>query len=690
MKKLLNKVINCSYKLVLIFTIICFSISLIGAIFFYFNRSYNYFNPIVLIIGSIVYLLLLSKIYKLLIKLSDKKKKIICIILLVLQFILLITSTLIISSVPKVDLIHILTGINSINDTGKLINKSYFSVYPNNKFLLVILYSLQKLIPINSHILFSLISSLSITVMSLFTYKTVTKMFDINKGLLSLFITVLSPIFYLYVSYYYTDILMLPFASIVIYLMVKTKDDESLRSNIIYGILIGILSLIGYKIRAVSIFILVAYFIYIFISKKLIVCIKKIIPIIIGIVLMLGVVKICENNIFKNLDNSKEFPMTHWVMMGVNEKSGGYYNQTDYDFSRRAKDVEKRKELNIKEIKNRLHKMGPLRTGKLLTKKLVVVWSKGDYSYQKYLYLTRDYNKSYSYLIEDKNIVINYVLQFSKISILLLSIIALINLYKRKEKSFIAIALFGAIIFYLAWEVCPRYGLSFLPWLIILGSYSYDSLNYDFNKLKLYNPFKYSLLTTTLIIFLICFNKYTSPDLKNDVVAHDIVNKTRTVSLYKNIDIVQSLKLNGKFNKVKLKFKVPEENKNYLLKFELLDNNKKTVYTKNFDETNIKNNGYVVFKLDKSYKRGIYYIRLSSNSDNKIYTYISYKKEYDYYPEGNLYINNKIQKGDLMFEICNKEKRGIYTYFEYVLIMVGSVVIECIVLFGKKDEADEK
>ena len=63
MKNLVNKMFNFVNKFLLIFTIICFSISLIGAIFFYINRSYDYLNPLVLIVGSIVYLLLLIKLY---------------------------------------------------------------------------------------------------------------------------------------------------------------------------------------------------------------------------------------------------------------------------------------------------------------------------------------------------------------------------------------------------------------------------------------------------------------------------------------------------------------------------------------------------------------------------------------------------------------------------------------------------
>ena len=76
MKKLINKITLYGYKTILIFTIICLSIALLGATFFYFNRSFKFFNPIILIIGTIVYLVLfldsLSSLLKILNLLMQK------------------------------------------------------------------------------------------------------------------------------------------------------------------------------------------------------------------------------------------------------------------------------------------------------------------------------------------------------------------------------------------------------------------------------------------------------------------------------------------------------------------------------------------------------------------------------------------------------------------------------------------
>ena len=688
MKNLVNKMFNFVNKFLLIFTIICFSISLIGAIFFYTNRSYDYLNPLVLIVGSIVYLLLLIKLYKVIIKLDDKKKKIIVGILLGLQFILLLISAFVISSIPQVDLIHILTEINSLNDTGSILNSVYYSVYPNNRFLLIILYGLQKIIPISNQILFSLLSTICISVMSLFTYKTVNKVWDLNKGLLSLFICVLSPIFYLYVSYYYTDVLMLPFASILIYLIVKTKDEKNLKSNVLYGLLIGIIAIIGYKIRAVAIFILVAYFVYLIFTKKILIVLKKFAPIIIGTILTITCIDTIENKFFTNVNVDKEFPMTHWIMMGVNEKSYGYYSQDDYNLSSSASNVSERTDLNIKEIKNRLSDLGPFGTVKLLVVKLVSVWGKGDYSYQKYLELVNDFNPSYSYLLEDKNIVINYLLQFSKIVVMFMAIISLINIYKSGKKSIIAISLFGAVFFYLVWEVCPRYGLSFLPWLILIGTCSYDTLNTNYEKFKFYKYFKCIILVLTLALFAFSFNKYTGISYKENIVAKDSVTNVKYISLNKEAVITQTLDLYDSFNKIRLKFKVNEiDDATY--KLELITKNE-VVYEKDFKKNDLKDKKYTDFYLDKTYECGSYTVRLSSDSTSDLEVYIAYKEKFDYYPNGILEVNKKEETGDLMFEVVNNEERGIYTYLEYMTIMILTLGMEVIVLFRKKEEVNEE
>ena len=108
-------------------------------------------------------------------------------------------------------------------------------------------------------------------------------------------------------------------------------------------------------------------------------------------------------------------------------------------------------------------------------------------------------------------------------------------------------------------------------------------------------------------------------------------------------------------------------------------------YKKEFTIDDIKNDKYTTFDLDKSYDKGKYYIRLSTNSSESLNVALSYKEYFDFYKEGQLTVNKKSQTGDLMFEFINKEKRGTYTDFEYIILIILVMYLEY-VLFIKKEE----
>lgn len=689
MKKIIDNTFNFTYKFILIFTFSCLSIALIGATFFYVNRSYDYLNPLVLIVGTILYLSIIIKLYKYITKLSENKIKYISICLLLIQFILLFISTKLIRSIPQVDLIHILTGINSLDNMGILINSEYFSVYPNNRFLLMLLYGINK-ISQNKDVITYLFSSICITTMSFFTYKTVEKIGDSKKALLSLFICVFSPIFYLYVSYYYTDVIMLPFASILMYLIVKNESYQNPKIKFLNNLLIGIIAIIGYKIRAVSIFLLIAYFVYLISKKQFAVLFKNSIPILIGLLITGCFINSIENKMFNNLDKSKEFPLTHWIMMGVNYEKNGFYSQDDYNLSFNAKNINDRKELNIKKIYERIKKQGIIDNVKLTVTKIVQVWGRGDYSYQKYLDLAQDYNKSYNYLIEDKNIIINYILQICNMSVLILSIVSLIIFYKKRKTPVIAIAVFGAILFYLIWEVCPRYGLSFLPWLIILSTYSYESIDVVYNKINSNNIIKYIVLFITILLLGIGFYNYTSFSNKKSIVAKDTSKKIQYVELNSQNKIKQEVSLNGKFNEIRLKFDTKNNgNDKNIYTLELQDSSGNVEFKKEFNSSNIISNKYTVFKLNKNYEKGKYYIKLTTNSNIPLYVALSYKEQFDFYPPGIFTINDEKQDGDVMFEVINNENRGTYTRGGFIVLIIVILSIEYILFFRKREEKIE-
>jgi hypothetical protein len=53
-------------------------------------------------------------------------------------------------------------------------------------------------------------------------------------------------------------------------------------------------------------------------------------------------------------------------------------------------------------------------------------------------------------------------------------------------------------------------------------------------------------------------------------------------------------------------------------------------------------------------------------------------------------VRNEEETCDLIFEVVNNEERGIYTYLEYMTIMILTLGMEVIVLFRKKEEVNEE
>ena len=181
-------------------------------------------------------------------------------------------------------------------------------------------------------------------------------------------------------------------------------------------------------------------------------------------------------------------------------------------------------------------------------------------------------------------------------------------------------------------------------------------------------------------MFGLYFNKYTKYQLMDSTVAKDTENKVKYLNLNKAQTITQSLKLNSTFNVIKLKFNSATKENDNTYKLLLLDENKNVIYTKEFLERDITNDEYYSFILDNYYQKGTYYITLTSNQPSSLMVYCAYKEKFDYYKDGTLQVNENNEEGDLMFEIINQSKRGIYKKSEYLIIFFTTLITECLIL----------
>ena len=693
----MTKFINNSYKVIMIILMILFLYITIVSAFYGID---NNLSPIVVILGTIVTFFLFKYLNKKINKLSDKKIKIMAIILSIIFFIglLLIGIFLPISSVT--DLSHIIEYVNRmISENSLTITGPYFSKYTNQIPLLIFVYGFTKIGSIfncnNVVLMGTIFNALFISITAYFIYLIGKEIKSPKAGLLALVFMIINPIFYLYTSYFYTDTLCMPFAIIGLYLIIKSIKSENKINKIILATLSGFIFFIGLKIRIVVIILLIASSLFIFINKQINHKIKIYLALFLGLVIGFIGFKIIENSFTIDLDKNAAFPITHWLMMGLNEDYTGGYNEPDHTLTFNEKTYDDKKEANIKEIKNRIKELGPIGIIKLEGMKIARTWSSGNYGVYAKLNNTSDGSGIYEYLggYGNTNIFLKYTLQILKTYISLMIFIGLyqISLKKKIEydyDSIIYIALFGAIVFYIIWEAAQRYSLSFLPWMIIPLGLIYSNLPSlkIFNNKKLINKLncnkKSVLKIASIIIMLITitlltinFNKYALETKKYEDVRILSYRGFSTIDIADNT-ISQSFTAEDTFNQITISFNNSNEEYESIYLFELYNGNNELLYQEKFSSNNIKNSSNHKFKFNDIPKGDNYRISLTKLEGSSVLSIKTYDegKYYQAYNNGSIYINNQKETGTLVFrvdEVTNRTYMSIISYLILVIFILG-------------------
>lgn len=694
----MNKFFSISYKVIIAILIVLFSyITLVSA---FYGLDQNLF-PIIVIIGTIITFFLFKFIYKQIQKLSSKKIKIIAIIISILFFIGLLLVGLLLPISSVTDLSHIIEYVNRMFSLDSLtITGSYFSKYTNQVPLLIFAYFFTKIGSIfgctNVVLMGTIFNALFMSIMAFFIYLTGKELKDEKTGLLALIFTVINPIFYLYSSYFYTDTLCMPFAVIGLYLAIKCIKTDSIKKKILFGILSGLIFFIGLKVRIVVVILLIAILALILINKEIKHKLKIYFVLLIGLVVGLLGFKVAYSFFDINLNPNEAFPITHWLMMGLNEEHTGGYNGSDHDLTFNEKTYEEKKEANIEEIKTRLKELGPIGLIKLEGAKIARTWSSGNYGVYAKLNNTSDGVGIYEYLggYGNTNIFLKYSLQILKTYISFMILLGLVTRFRKKSDTYhyediIYIALFGAILFYILWESAQRYSLSFLPWMIIPLGLIYERINKkeeDLSKKEKYNHImkisSIALMLITTLLLTMNFYKYTLEEKTYEDVRILSYRGFSKIEIGENT-VSQTFTTDNNFNQISINFENTnkEEKSTYL--FRLYDSKTGEILAqKEFASSNV--NGNYKFKFDDinptaetTYEIEI--TKLEGESVLKIGTYdegVYYKS----YNNGSILINDEEMTGSFIFRVDETHQRTYMSILSYSILSLGILAIEYVCL----------
>lgn len=402
-------------------------------------------------------------------------------ILLVVMTLLLIYCGYTLQFTPVADLGNLYNMARNFAVTGSMRTiykgvkmKYYLSIYPNNDCLFLVLACYFRIIYLMTGIVPSTIAGILLNVAVIdisyyLTYKLAKTLIDEKSAQFVCLLFVLFSPLYFYVTFYYTDTLIMPLMLLSLYLYIKGG-----RYNLFTSLLCAFFA---YKMKGNMLLLVVVMIIYTALTKPL----KKTILYTLSSVLIFGALSFGFNSVIymshissKQLEEQYKMPLNHWIGMSLVGEGG--YRKEDFKEIYHAGNYAKKQEAATKRIQNRLNSYTPYTFYKHCKDKLMYTWCDGTYFAvnQTYYYpLKHDTVKNPEHVIHKfmtSSIYRNYADLYQ--CFILLSFILYVVYKKSSIEPMLLVQgmLLGSVVFFLLWETRSRYILSLVPLMLILSA----------------------------------------------------------------------------------------------------------------------------------------------------------------------------------------------------------------------------
>lgn len=498
---------------------ICMAVTFIGTFFFGYiqskesyidengNRAYkiNYYSPkvyLLIYVGAILLLLLFCGMYLLSKRdirclrpsgrlSSEAKFRLIVYGGVGLIFLIQLYFGAKLKIYPANDLRHVAYTAASFGRTGSFQtardyiatgHNYYMARYPNNFAIMMILAVMYRIwflifgyIPLYLPVA---VNCIAVSASLLFTVLIAKEMWGRRKAVYTLILLAIFAPYYVYVPFYYTDTLSMPFGVIAIYLILRALKTDNSRKVKKYAMLAvaGMLLFVGFKVKGSIGVILAAALIYALLRYKM----KEFACIALALIMGFGsffvMFRVGYNAVglvSEEQADQYEYPYTHWVMMGL--RGVGGYNGKDSMFTDSIDGKAEKQEANIEVIKERLKAM--LEQHKLtehFVRKAIWTWIDGTYFIPGHIthYVRRCF--LHEIFLRDGKYY-NWYYGYSNAYQLVLLFLMLMSLLKgviRPKIEFTVLikgAVFALFLFLLIWEARSRYLYNMTPLYILMA-----------------------------------------------------------------------------------------------------------------------------------------------------------------------------------------------------------------------------
>ncbi|MDT2738574.1 MULTISPECIES: glycosyltransferase family 39 protein [Enterococcus] len=369
----------------------------------------------------------------------------------------------------------------SIAKTGKYLSIDYFARYPNNNVILLFLVFCYKVIIFffntssieESYTYMIFINAFIIWLGIFFSYRIIRENFSQNYSFIALFSMIFTLPTLFYANIFYTDTVGFFFVAFVLWLMGRYSFSCDHNKKIMLLIVIGVMIAVGYKIKAFVAILLVAFILNVFFNSKdrWLSRISNIICLIISFLATLFLIGLTTTSIIpvsESLSNENELPLTHWIAMGLNEKTNGGFNQMDYNNIKTFPSYKSKNEEAQRIIKRRIDSRGVIGTSNfVLFSKWTRTWADGDFATKDYGLWDPARDGIIQHLLRNRSI--SFLFQFTWFFILVLIAVGTLFFNKKTDVANISYySFFGFVIFLSIWECNSRYVYCFIPIIVVM------------------------------------------------------------------------------------------------------------------------------------------------------------------------------------------------------------------------------
>lgn len=359
----------------------------------------------------------------------------------------------------------------------------YFARFPNNRFLLLVFTMLFRLcdqLHMDYDITLIVLNVLIVDLTILLCYMCTRKWTDRKTARTGLLFTVPVLGFHRSLAVPYSDTLSMIFPVLLLFLYACMKKKR----RFIYPVLMGICTVIGYYIKPQAAILISAMLSFRPSVKRFQSLLKYGGCLLLAAILTVTAVASYTqwqtgDDISDALKEEQEITPAHYLMMGLNPRSGGFFSSEDYDATLSHGDRDARVRFNLSEVKRRLADMNVIGYIKFIAHKNIRVFESAhmDVWMRAPFVQTDPFSVAIQGMVYHENDGYDfycYLLQAWWILVFLFIVLPIVCSFKKGRGDFVfllRLELFGFVLFMTLFEAGNRYLINQIPIFSMLAAW---------------------------------------------------------------------------------------------------------------------------------------------------------------------------------------------------------------------------